>query len=227
MKYTGWELKFFDKSYNFRKYQFDLIKSFIGKKVLEIGPGTGEFAETYLTNKVKKLTLSEINYSLRNKLKKKFKSKKNVKILSKKINEIKNKFDTIFYFDVLEHIKDHKLEILTAIKKLKKNGHLVIFVPANNFLYSNYDKSIGHYRRYGKQFFFNFTKKHNLKCKKLIYIDSIGFLFLLINKMINPRNKKNVGVATLIWNFLVPLSRFIDKLIFNKFGKSLLCIIKI
>ena len=60
-----------------------------------------------------------------------------------------------------------------------------------------------------------------------MYIDSIGFLFLLINKMINPKNKKNVGVVTLIWNFLVPLSRIIDKLIFNKFGKSLLCIIKI
>ena len=128
---------------------------------------------------------------------------------------------------MLEHIKDHKLEILTAVKKLKKNGHLVIFVPANNFLYSNYDKSIGHYRRYGKQFFFNFTKKYNLKCKKLMYIDSIGFLFLLINKMINPKNKKNVGVATLIWNFFVPFSRIIDKLIFNKFGKSLMCIIKI
>ena len=96
MKYTGWELKFFDKSYNFRKYQFDLIKSFIGKKVLEIGPGTGEFAETYLLNKVKKLTLSEINYSLRNKLKKNFKEKKMLRFCLKKL--MKLKINLIRYF---------------------------------------------------------------------------------------------------------------------------------
>ena len=48
MSYSGWELKFFDASGNFRKYQFSLIKDFVGKKVLEVGPGTGEFAKKYL-----------------------------------------------------------------------------------------------------------------------------------------------------------------------------------
>ena len=226
INYTGWELKFFDKSYNFRKYQFNLIKNFLGKEILEIGPGSGEFAKKFLMHKAKKLTLSEINLPLRKKLKIKFKNIKNVRILSKKINNIKTKFNTICYFDVLEHIKDHELEILTAIKKLKKNGNLIIFVPANNILYSNYDKSIGHYRRYEKQFFIDFTQKNNFMCKKIQYIDSIGFLFLLLNKIINPKKKSNLSFATILWNYLVPLSRVIDRLIFNNFGKSLFCVIQ-
>ena len=64
MDYTGWELKFFDASKNFRNYQFDLIKNFIGKKILEIGPGTGNFAKNYFVNKVEKVSLSEINKDL-------------------------------------------------------------------------------------------------------------------------------------------------------------------
>ena len=38
MNYSGWELKYFDLSHNFRKYQFDLIKGHLGKKILEVGP---------------------------------------------------------------------------------------------------------------------------------------------------------------------------------------------
>ena len=44
-KYTGWELKFFDSSNNFRKYQYEMVKKYLGKKILEIGPGSGLFAK--------------------------------------------------------------------------------------------------------------------------------------------------------------------------------------
>ena len=53
----------------------------------------------------------------------------------------------------LEHIDDHQSEIKSALNKLNKNGNLVIIVPAFNHLYSYYDKSVGHYRRYEKDFF--------------------------------------------------------------------------
>ena len=112
------------------------------------------------------------------------------------------------------------------MKKLKKNGHLIIIVPAFNYLFSNYDKSVGHYRRYEKKFFVNFFKKNDyLINKKLIYFDSVGFFFLLLNKIINSE-KKTIGLATFIWNLLIPISKLLDLITFNSFGKSLLCVIK-
>ena len=39
--YNGWELKFFDKSKNFRNYQISLIKKYLGEYIAEIGPGNG------------------------------------------------------------------------------------------------------------------------------------------------------------------------------------------
>ncbi len=226
MKYTGWELKYFDSSSNFRKYQFSLIKEFIGEKILEVGPGSGNFANNFLIKLSKKLHLTEINKDLFEKLKIRFEQKSNVEVYSKAINEIDNKFDTICYFDVLEHIESHEIEIKEALKRLNKNGKLIIIVPAFNHLYSYYDKSIGHFRRYEKEFFQNFIKKNNLIKKKLIYFDSIGYFFLLINKFIDMKSESKVGLGTIVWNLLVPISKVIDKILFHKFGKSLICVIQ-
>ena len=135
-------------------------------------------------------------------------------------------YDTICYFDVLEHIEDHEKEIKNALQKLNKDGNLIIIVPAFNHLYSYYDQSIGHYRRYEKAFFKNYLKENNLKCKKLFYFDTINYLFLLINKLINTRNKNRVSIGTIIWNLLVPISKILDKILFHKFGKSLICVIQ-
>jgi len=226
MNYSGWELKFFDSSNNYRQYQFSLIKKYIGKKLLEIGPGTGEFANKYFIDCVENIYLSEIHDDFNKILRDKFKKIDNVEILSQKVRDINDEFDTICYFDVLEHIESHEDELTSSLKRLKNGGSLIIIVPAFNYLFSHYDELVGHYRRYEKSFFYNFVKKHNLKCEKLIYFDSIGYLFLLINKLIKTKTKKSVGVATIFWNLLVPLSRLIDKITFNSFGKSVLCVIK-
>mgnify|MGYP001438643644 CR=1 FL=1 len=227
MSYSGWELKFFDASGNFRKYQFSLIKDFVGKKVLEVGPGTGEFAKKYLLKKSEQLVLTEISENLNQSLQKQFKdSDKEVRILSRKIVDIDEDFDTICYFDVVEHIENHEEEIHQAFKKLKKDGHLIIIVPAFNHLYSNFDKSLGHYRRYEKKFFSEFAKKNNLVCKKLFYFDIIGYFFLLVNRIINTKTQKKVAFATFLWNLLIPISRIIDKITFHSVGKSLVCILK-
>ena len=48
MNYSGWELKYFDLSQNFRKYQYELIKNYLGDRILEAGPGSGKFAKNFL-----------------------------------------------------------------------------------------------------------------------------------------------------------------------------------
>jgi 2-polyprenyl-3-methyl-5-hydroxy-6-metoxy-1,4-benzoquinol methylase len=224
MNYSGWELNFFDKSKNFRNYQFSLIKKYLKNKILEIGPGNGTMVDQYISKYFSDISVSEIDKKLNKTLVKKFKNKKNVKIYKKKINEFKKKFNSIIYSDVIEHIEDDKKEIKSAFKRLNKNGHLIIMVPAFQFLYSEYDKSIGHYRRYKKSFFVNFAKKNKIKLVKILYFDSIGFAFLLLGKLINTKNKKSVGLGAFIWNLLVPFSRVIDKVIAHSVGKSVLCV---
>ncbi|PWU07267.1 MAG: methyltransferase [Terriglobia bacterium] len=62
--------------------------------------------------------------------------------------EFKSKFDLIFLCDVLEHIPD-EVAFLESVKyHLAPFGVLVINVPAFQMLYSQYDRTVGHFRRY-------------------------------------------------------------------------------
>ena len=94
------------------------------------------------------------------------------------MDKIDGNFENILYLNVLEHIKDDVNEINLALKKIVSGGHLIILVPAHQELYSNFDKEVGHYRRYNTDFF----KKLNLQdatIQKLYYLDIIGYFYIL------------------------------------------------
>ena len=223
LKYDGFELEYFDNSQNFRNYQLSLIKKYLKKEIAEVGPGRGGFVDYYKKN-AQSLCLVEPDKKLFRFLKKRYSNKK-ITIKNSTIDKIQNKFNTIMYFDVLEHIKNDLKEIKSAKKKLKKKGFLIFSVPAFQIFYNNFDKSVGHHKRYSKKDFRLIAYKTNLKIKKMIYYDSIGLLLVMFSKIFNLSNK-NLENNIKIWNLLIPLSRFIDLLTFNKFGKSLLCILE-
>ena len=131
---------------------FKIISKYIRRDTLEVGPGTGNNVN-YYKRRASKITLLEINRKLTKSLKKKFYKNKKVRVLNSDIYSIKEKFDTIMYMDVLEHIKADKREIKKAVSLLNSDGYLIIFVPAFQILYSSFDKDIGHVRSYRKFFF--------------------------------------------------------------------------
>ena len=223
IQYDGFELDHFDSAKNFRIYQISLIKKFIKGKFLEVGAGKGGLIPFY-KKFAKDISILEPEKKLFRILKKKY-SRKKIKIINKTIKDIKTKFDTIVYYDVLEHIRDDFKEVRNAEKKLIKNGYLIFSVPAYQSFYSSFDKSVGHYRRYNKKDFIELEKKTTLKIEKLVYYDSMGFLFLVLNKVFSLK-QTNLKNKIYLWNLLMPISRLIDFLTFNKFGKSLLCVFK-
>ena len=221
--YNGFELEHFDSASNFRKYQVSLILKYINGNFVEVGAGKGGLVPYY--KKIpKSVTLLEPEKKLFKILKKKFYSRK-IRIKNHTVNKLKSYYDTIIYYDVLEHIKKDLSEVRTASKKLKKNGYLIFNVPAYQSFFSEFDRSVGNYKRYNKKDFINIEKKTNLKIEKLVYYDSIGFLFLVLNKIFSLK-QTNLKNKIFLWNLLIPVSKLIDFLTFNMFGKSLLCVFR-
>ncbi len=58
--------------------------------------------------------------------------------------------DVVLMLDVLEHMEDPVVVLQHAKKTLKTGGGIVFTVPCYPWLYSDWDKSLGHYRRYTK-----------------------------------------------------------------------------
>jgi len=103
----------------------------------------------------------------------------------------KNSIKCIGIFDVLEHLENPN-EVLDEIYRvLEPGGLLVTSVPAHQCLFSDYDKSIGHFRRYSR--------------KKIVStLEDSGFL----NNM-----------TQFIFSFLV-LPAFVLRTVPSKFGRK-------
>ena len=56
----------------------------------------------------------------------------------------------MLYIDVLEHIEHDLDELARAASHLAPGGHLVVLAPAHQALFSDFDRAIGHYRRYNR-----------------------------------------------------------------------------
>ena len=162
MDYLGKELEMFDSANIWRKYVYLLIKKYLKEDILEVGAGIGSFTNNYRDN-FKNITITELDKKNIRELKRRFKKSK-IKITSQYTEQVKKKFNTILYMNVLEHIKNDKKEIKSALKKLKSNGHLIILVPAHNELFTKFDKEIGHHRRYKVNFFKKIKLKTDLLC---------------------------------------------------------------
>jgi len=225
MNYPGKELEIFDKAHFWRTYLYLIIKKFIGKKILEVGAGIGSFTKIYVKNNLN-VTLSEIDNSNYQTLKKNFCLQKNVKVENKLIEEFSEAFDTILYLSVLEHIEDDRKEISNALDKLENKGHLIICVPAHNYMYSNFDKEIGHFKRYEMNFFNNLNLK-NANVRKSFFMDSFGHLIYFLNKLIFSKEVYPSKFKIFIWDkIFIPITYIVDFLSFYKFGKNIICVIQ-
>ena len=225
MDYPGLELENFDKAVIWRKYIYMLIKKYINNNVLEVGAGIGSFTKNY-EKKIRNLTLSEIDDSNFNFLTNKFKDKNNIKVINSFTSQISETFDTILYLNVLEHIEKDVDEISQVLKKLKANGHLIILVPAHNELYCKFDKVIGHIKRY-KTDFFKSLKLSNAEVIELYYLDSLGYFLYYLNKIFFKEEIYPTKLKIFLWDKLfTPFSMILDKLLYYKFGKNVMCAIK-
>ena len=223
--YPGKELEIFDKANFWRNYLYKKVNNFIGNEILEVGAGMGSFTRTYF-NKNKKIQLSELDPKLFSILEEKFKKTQNITVNSKLTKNIHSEFDTILYISVLEHIEKDTEELEIALTKLKKNGHIIICVPAHNYMYSKFDKEIGHFRRYQIDYF----KKLNLKNSRILkcyYLDSMGWMIYFLNKFFFKNEDYPSKFKVMIWDKLfIPISIIADLFTFYKLGKNIICVIK-
>ncbi len=104
------------------------------------------------------------------------------------LDEIKTKYDSITMIDVLEHIEDDEAALKRIKNRLDAKGKLIILVPAWQFLYSDRDKSIGHYRRYNAKHLQRLLEGAGYEIESIRYWNMLGFLtYLMFEKIFKKR----------------------------------------
>ena len=99
-------------------------------------------------------------------------------------------------------------------------------ISASSKLYSKFDKSGGHYRRYE----INFFKKLKLKKAKIIkvcYLDTLGYVLYYLNYFFKGKEIYPSGLKIFIWDkFFIALTVVVDFLLNYSTGKNIICIIR-
>jgi 2-polyprenyl-3-methyl-5-hydroxy-6-metoxy-1,4-benzoquinol methylase len=128
-------------------------------------------------------------------------------------------YDTLIYIDVLEHIKDDHAEIQRALQFLRPGGHLAVLGPAHQFLFSPFDASIGHFRRYSRK---NLLSIVPARLVTLRYLDSLGMLLSLGNRLFLQQKMPTLKQIQFWDKSVVPISKILDPLLAYQLGKSIL-----
>ena len=225
--YIGGELEIFAHAKNWKSYYSGLLSPFSGK-VLEVGAGIGATTAILCDGSQTQWLCLEPDGQLLAQIEILIKDGKHPACCMPKIGTLSNLesdalFDNILYIDVLEHIENDRAELEEAALHLAPGGRLIVLSPAFQFLYSPFDKSIGHYRRYTTATL-SAISPQSCKLARLIYLDSLGLLTSLGNRLLLKQSMPTIK-QILFWDrYIVPLSKITDRLFGYRFGRSIIAI---
>jgi len=107
-------------------------------------------------------------------------------------------FNLICMLDVLEHIDDDLAAIKAIVGKLKKNGKILITVPAYMFMWSSHDVALHHKRRYTKKQLTGVVQSAGLEIIYSTYFNTYLFpLIVLVRILKNLFGKKDSTDVTM------------------------------
>jgi SAM-dependent methyltransferase len=226
--YVGSELELFRNATNWKSYWSALIQGYIGDEVLEVGAGIGATTQVLCDDHSGRWVCLEPDPNLAKELECLIADNTlpahceiSVGTLSDLARE--EVFDTIVYIDVLEHIEDDRTQLELAASRLREGGTLVVLAPAHQWLFTQFDKSIGHFRRYSKRSLSEIAPQ-NLSPIRLSYLDCVGLFASIGNRFILKSGMPS-NTQIMIWDkIMVPLSRICDPLIRYSVGKSVLSV---
>ena len=142
-------------------------------------------------------------------------------------------FDLICMFDVLEHIERDTETLTSLMCKLKKNGRILITVPAYQWLFGPHDEFLHHKRRYYEKDLREKCTSAELKALRVSYFNTILFPLACAarvkDKLFGNKAATGTSIPPMLINKLFTVifsaERFLLKYINLPFGVSLLCIL--
>lgn len=107
------------------------------------------------------------------------------------IPDLCGKYDIVLCLDVLEHVRNDKRAISNLKKMLDQKGHLIVTVPAYQWLWTKHDDIAMHFRRYRKNDLKKKLQKAGFRVQFISYFNFFLFLPAAIIKLISKINKSS------------------------------------
>lgn len=209
-----------------------LITNYPAKYIADVGGGNGKVSRMIQDMGIESLLIEPMKYATDVAAKN---GQKNIIQGTIESSGIKSdSLTAIGLFDVLEHI-ENDTDFLTQLHaKLEPGGIIYLTVPAYQFLYSNFDSNVGHFRRYRLKELKNKAAEAGFKVLFSSYLFAPLPIPILIRKLRKPSAtvsqsdhvKSNSVVGKILQLILAPERVFIKHKWKVPFGSSCILVAK-
>lgn len=136
-------------------------------------------------------------------------------------------FDVIIASDVIEHFENDVGALKSFNRILKKNGILIVFAPAYDFLWSDFDKINHHYRRYSRTGLRKKLHDANFHIDKATFWNFSLFFPAFLMRLFLPifnKKSKNLKEELLLKDYGLFINQFLisllklENIVFGRFG---------
>jgi SAM-dependent methyltransferase len=199
------------------------------RRIVEHGAGTGALSRLLLERGAGPLTLTEPDPKLAAMLTAGFAGTPDVEIEHATLEAYLDRAgpgsaDAIVSSNVLEHVVDDEACLAAMWKLLRPGGVLALYVPARPELYGEFDREVGHQRRYRRRELRDKLGRARFEITTLKYRNLVGTAgWFLMGRFLK---KRAVGKGS-VWLYdrlIFPVSRFLEDRIAPPYGLNLLCL---
>jgi 2-polyprenyl-3-methyl-5-hydroxy-6-metoxy-1,4-benzoquinol methylase len=231
--YVGKDLEAMSFAENYHRWIMEIFGPYLGKRVVEVGAGTGSFSELILEHDLESLALVEPSADMHRLLSERIgrmpvqsRLKTYNSIFTAVANQIKelDEPDSIIYVNVLEHIQDDEAELRSIQSTLSAGGRVFIFVPALRQLFGSVDERIGHFRRYVKDELVEKCSQSGFRVIKCGYFDFFGIAPWWFKHCLLRSPNLGSGSVKIYDKFIVPAARVIESALPPPVGKNIFLI---
>lgn len=213
---------------NYIDFVCELFDDFTGDHVLEVGAGHGDFTKRLVASG-RRVDATDLSERCLDELREAFDGDDRVNIypLDLMAPGDVHGFDSALLVNVLEHVPDDVAGLESLGRIVRPGGAIILYVPAFEALYGEFDRRIGHYRRYRRRQLGATVYAAGLDIEVLRYVNLPGFFaWWALVKMLG-RTPVD-GPLVRIWDKLaMPLIRFVERRWTPPFGQSLLCVARV
>jgi SAM-dependent methyltransferase len=231
VRHEGGELELFAEARRWKRYFTDVLAPHLRGHVLEVGAGLGSTLRALSrAAAVEAWTALEPDPELRAQLEdvaREVAAARGIPVraFGGTLGELPagERFDAVVYVDVLEHIADDRAELARAHQRLRPGGRLLVLAPAHATLFSEFDRQVGHHRRYDRTSLAALSPA-GARLVELRYLDSVGLLASLGNRLLLRAPLPSPAQIRLWDGWMVPASRILDPLSLGRLGKSIVAV---
>jgi SAM-dependent methyltransferase len=213
-----------DDAVNYMAWIVDLIRPHLAGPIMEVGAGHGTF--TGALAEIGDVHAVEPGEHASAVLAGRFAGDARVRVTSGVIDDVEREpvYGSAVMINVLEHIEDDVGALRELRGRLVPGGRIAIWVPAFPLLYSEFDRKLGHHRRYRRPDLRATVEAAGLRVEDVRYVNLPGyFSWLLITRLL--RREPTAGpLVTIFDRVVVPVTRRLESWITPPFGQSILLI---